>query len=120
MLSRPRAERATAGERHRAERLTLLARESGPENARAHQYGMRALNPHRNARDARARASLLRAESEELRSLSANDAAKFIETRRVERELAQQEAELRQQHLSSSDPMPTREPSRRPERGFGL
>ncbi len=115
-----RAERATAGERHRAERLTLLAREYGPENARAHQYGMRAINPHRNARDARARAALLRAESKELRSLSANDAAKFIEAKRVERELAQQQAEQRQQHLSSSDPMPTREPSKRPERGFGL
>src|SRR5690606_15073131 len=83
-----RSERTATGERHRNERLALLAREYGPENARAHQYGMRALNPHRNARDARARAALLRAESAELRGLPVNDAAKLIETKRVERERA--------------------------------
>lgn len=115
-----RAERATAGERHRAERLTLLAREYGPENARAHQYGMRAINPRRNARDARARAVQLRAESEGNRGLPVNEAARLIETKRVERARAQQQAEQRQRQLSSPDPMRTREPDSRPERGLGL
>lgn len=57
-------ERTTTGERHSSERLALLAREYGPKNARAHQYGMRAHSLHRNVR---ARATLLRAESEEIR-----------------------------------------------------
>ena len=41
----------------------------------------------------------LRAESEELRILPVSDAAKLIETKRVERELAQQQVEQRQQPL---------------------
>ncbi|WP_229780425.1 MobF family relaxase [Arthrobacter sp. BL-252-APC-1A] len=115
-----RTERAAMDERHRNERLTLLANEYGAENARAHQYGMRALNPSRNARDARARAALLRAESAELRSLSANDAAKLIETKRVERELAQQQAEQHRRQLSSPEP-PTRQgPDTQREPGIGL
>src|SRR5699024_1658967 len=39
-----RTERTTTVDRHRNERLALLASEYGAENARAHQYGMRALN----------------------------------------------------------------------------
>lgn len=96
-------ERAATGERHRKERLTLLASEYGAENARAHQHGMRALNLHRIVRDARVRAALLRAESEELRNLPANDAAKLIETKQAERELARKQAEQRQRQLSSPD-----------------
>lgn len=114
-----RFERASAGERHRTERLTLLAHEYGPEKARAHQYEMRALNPHRNARDARTRAALLRTERDELRSLSANDAANLIETKRVQRELARHQAEQRQRQLSSPEPS-SRRPDSQPERGIGL
>ena len=40
-----RSERATTSERHRNERLTLLTSEYGADNARAHQYGMRAHQP---------------------------------------------------------------------------
>ncbi|WP_229116615.1 AAA family ATPase [Parenemella sanctibonifatiensis] len=115
-----RTERATTGERHRNERLTLLARKYGAENARARQHGMRALNPHRNARDARTRAALLRAESEELRGMSVNEAAQTIETRRVERERALQQAEQRQRQLSSPEPLSRQGPGSQPERGIGL
>ena len=115
-----RSERATTSERHRNERLTLLTSEYGADNARAHQYGMRALNPRRNARDARARAALLRAESEELRTLPVSDAAKLIETKRAEQELAQRQVEQRQQHFSSPEPATHRSPDSRPERGIGL
>ena len=114
------AERVATGERHRNERLVLLASEYGSENARAHQYGMRALNPSRNARDARARAALLRAESEEIRGLPVNDAAKLIESKRMERERAQQQAEQRQRQLSSPEPVARQGPDSRPERGIGL
>ncbi|SMX94338.1 conjugative relaxase domain-containing protein, TrwC/TraI family [Brevibacterium sp. Mu109] len=115
-----RSERVATGERHRNEHLTLLASEFGAENARAHQYGMRGINPRRNARDARARAAHLRAESEELRNLPAIDAAELIETKRVERELAQQQAEHRQRQLSSPEPVSRRGPDSQPERGIGL
>lgn len=57
-----RTERAATGERHRTEQLTLLAREHGTENARAHQYGTRALNPRGNARNARSRSAASREE----------------------------------------------------------
>ena len=115
-----RTERTTTSERHRNEGLALLASEYGPENARAHQYGMRALNPGRNARDARTRAALLRAESEEIRNLPANDAAELIEAKRVERELAQQQAEHRQRELSSPEASTRPGPESRPERGLGF
>ncbi|MDA3147168.1 AAA family ATPase [Leucobacter sp. UCMA 4100] len=114
------AERATAGERYRNERLALLAREYGPENARAHQYGMRALNPARDARDARGLAALLRAESEEIRSLPVNDAAKLIQIKRVERELAQRQAKHRQRHLSSPEASTRQGSDSQRERGIGL
>lgn len=113
-----RTERATTGERHRTERLALLASEYGPENARAHQYGMRALNPSRNAREARTRAALLRSHSEELRDLSANDAAKLIETKQAEQELVQQQAEQRRRQLSSPEPPSHHRPNPRIERGI--
>ncbi|WP_111721113.1 hypothetical protein [Homoserinimonas sp. OAct 916] len=90
--------------------MALLAREYGTENARAHQLGMRALNPSRIARDARTRTALLRTESEELRSLSADDAARLIETKRAERELAQRRTEQRQRRLLSLALSPHRSP----------
>ncbi|TYR21050.1 AAA family ATPase [Corynebacterium urealyticum] len=115
-----RTERAATSERHRNERLVLLASEYGPENARARQHGMRALNPARNARAARARAALLRAESEEIRGIPANDAAELIEAKRVERELAQHEAERRQRQLSSPAGSMRRNPDGRSGHGLGL
>ena len=115
-----RTARSTTSERHRNERLVLLASEYGAENARAHQYGMRALNPRRNARDARTRADLLRVESAELRSLPANDAAELIETRRVERERTLQQAEQRQRYLSSPEPSTHQSPDSHREPGIGL
>lgn len=115
-----RTERTATGERHRNERLALLAHEYGPENARAHQYGMHALNPHRNARDARARAAMLRTESEKLRSLPVNDAAKLIESKRVERARAQQQAEQRQRRISSPEPSSRQGPDSPRERGIGF
>lgn len=114
------AERAATGERHRNERLALLAREYEAENARAHQFGMRGLNPHRNARDARVRVALLRAESEEIRGLPVNDAAELIESKRMERERAQQEAEQRQRQLSSPEPVSRQGSGSQLERGIGL
>ena len=96
-----RTERTTTVDRHRNERLALLASEYGAENARAHQYGMRALNPRRNARDARTRADFLRVESAELRSLPTNVAAKLIETKRAEQERGRQQATERARQLHS-------------------
>lgn len=107
-------------ERHRNERLTLFASEYGAENARAHQFGMRSLNPRRNARDARTRAVLLRAESEELRGLPVNDAVERIESERMERASALQQAEQRQRRLSSPEPLSRQSPNSRPERGIGF
>ncbi|RMX22356.1 hypothetical protein DYI20_10350 [Auritidibacter ignavus] len=115
-----RTERAATDERHRNERLVLLASEYGPENARAHQHGMRALNPARNARAARARAALLRAENEEIRGLPVNDVTELIEAKRVERELAQHEAERRQCQLTSPDGAMHRNPEGRSGQGLGL
>lgn len=119
-LEAARAERAITGERHRNERLLLLVRKFGAENGRAHQFGMRALNPRHHARDARGRAALLRAESAELRNLSLRDAAKLIEAKRVERELAQQQVEQRQQQLSSSEPPSHQYPDSQSKRDIGL
>ena len=51
---------------------------------------MRTVNPHRAARDASARATLARAEADELRSLLISDAAWRIEAKHAEREQAQQ------------------------------
>ncbi|MGP5055239.1 hypothetical protein ACTXJ3_09160 [Brachybacterium paraconglomeratum] len=47
---------------------------------------MRITNPRRDARDARTRAAMLRAEADELRSLPVNEAARRIEDKQVERE----------------------------------
>jgi hypothetical protein len=49
-----------------------------------------------------------------------NDAAKLIETKRVERERAQQQAEQRQRRLSSPEPSSRQGPDSQRERGIGL
>ena len=81
-----RAERNETQQRHTQERQVLLIRELGAEEAQRGQYGMRTVNPHRNPREARARAALVRAEAKELRSFPVNDAARRIQTTRTEQE----------------------------------
>ena len=89
--------------------MALLASEYGAEHARANHLGMRTVNPHRNAHDARTRAAILRAEADELRSLPVTDAVKLIEAKRTEQEQTRQRAAQRAQQLR--DPF-EREPRR--------
>lgn len=84
-----RTGRGATSRRHKQERFALLARELGAEQARGDQFGMRTINPQRAARDAFARATLARAEADELRSLPIGDAARRIEARRAEQERAE-------------------------------
>jgi len=91
-----RTSRGATSRRHNQERFALLARELGVEQARGDLFGMRTVSPHRAARDALARVTLARAEADELRSLPIGDAARRIETRRAEQEVARQrERQLR-------------------------
>lgn len=93
------ADQKAVRERHEQERWALLVSEYGAERARRDQLGMRTTNPHRTARDARARAALTRAEAEELRSLPITDAAKRLEAKRAEQEHLRQQAAKRAQQL---------------------
>ncbi len=86
-----RTGRGETSRRHKQERFALLARELGAEHARGDQYGMRTINPQRAARDTLARATLARAEADELRSLPINDAARCIEAKRAEQERTERE-----------------------------
>lgn len=83
--------KATLG-RHEQERLALLVSEYGAERARRDHLGMRIATPHRDARDARARAATTRAEADELRGLPITDAARRIEAKRADQEHARQRA----------------------------
>ena len=85
--------------RHKQERRALLVSELGADQARRDQFGMRTVNPHRNAQDARARATLARAEADELRRLPANDAARRIDAKRAAEEEAQRLAAERASRL---------------------
>ncbi|MFV4913123.1 AAA family ATPase [Microbacterium lacticum] len=85
-----RADQKATRQRHQRERMALLVSEYGAEHARANQLGMRTINPHRNALDARTRAALIRAEADELRSLPVGDAAQRIEAKRAEQERTRQ------------------------------
>lgn len=111
------AERKTTQQRHRQERTVLLVAELGADEARRDQFGMRAVSPHRNAQDARAKVALARAEAEELRALPMNVAAHHIEAKRAAVEYAQQAAAERAKRL---DPGPERIVNRRdgPTRGL--
>ncbi|WP_448390592.1 MobF family relaxase [Microbacterium aurum] len=93
------ADRDAMRVRHEQERLALLVGEYGPERVRRDQLGMRTTNPHRNAREARNRAALTRAEADELRGLPVNGAAKRIEANRAEQEHLRQQAASRAQRL---------------------
>lgn len=79
--------------------VALLVSVLGANQARRDQFGMRTINAHRNAQDARARATLARAEADELRSLPAGDAARRIEDKRAEQERARRQAAQRARHL---------------------
>ncbi len=86
-------------QRHQRERLALLTSVLGVNEARRDQFGMRVINPYRNARDAHERAALARAGADELRSLPVGDAARRIEANRAERELARRHAAQRARQL---------------------
>ncbi|PJJ55314.1 hypothetical protein CLV54_3204 [Compostimonas suwonensis] len=89
---------ATLG-RHEQERLALLVSEYGAERVRPDRLGMRIVKPHRDARDARARAAMSRAEAEELRDLPITEAAQRVEVRRAEQKNARQRAAQRARQL---------------------
>ncbi len=109
-----RTDRGTTSRRHKQERFALLARELGAEQARGDQFGMRTINPQRAARDALARATLARAEADELRSLPIDDAARRIETQRAEREQRRQRVAQRTRQL---DPFQRERPRDTPQQG---
>ncbi len=94
-----RSDRGTTLRRHKQERFALLARELGAEHARGDQFGMRSVNPQRAARDAFARATLARAEADELRTVPVADAMRRIEAKRAEQEKVRQWAAQRARQL---------------------
>ena len=95
-----RTDRGKTSRRHKQERFALLAREIGTEQARSDQFGMRTVNPQRAARDALTRATLARAEADELRNLSVNDAARIIAAKRAEQEQTRRLLEQRERQLN--------------------
>ncbi len=107
--------------RHKQERLALLVSEYGAERVRRDQLGMRTVNPHRDARDSRARAATTRVDADELRGLPIVDAARRIEARRAEQEHARQRAaqRARQLHDPFERDAPRSDPGREgPTRGL--
>lgn len=91
--------RGTSSRRHKQERFALLARELGAEQARGDQFGMRTVNPQRAARAALTRATLARAEADELRSLPPHDAARRIEAEQSMLERVRRGADQRERQL---------------------
>ena len=89
-------------QRHQHERRALLVREFGADQARRDQYGMRTINPLRNAHDNRTRAAEVRAEADELRSLPVDAAAQRIETERAEPEQLRRRAAERARQFHDS------------------
>lgn len=81
---------------------------------------MRVTNPHRRAQDARTQAAATRAQADELRSVSVNDAARRIEAQRAAEDEAQRRAAERARRLQSPLPMPRRSDphSQGPSRGL--
>lgn len=61
-----------------------MASEYGADRVRRDHLGMRMTNPRRDAQNARRRAAMTRAETDELRSLPVNEAARRIETKHAE------------------------------------
>ncbi|WP_256971525.1 MobF family relaxase [Microbacterium esteraromaticum] len=116
-----RSVRTATRQRHESERMALLTREYGAENARAHQLGMRAFNPNREARDARTRSAALRAQAEALRGLPASEAVRRLGAISAGQEQMRRQAEERTRRLGdpfehlSHRPSPDRD---RPARGL--
>lgn len=104
-----RADRDEKRERHEQERRALPVSEYGAEQARRAHLGTRVISPHRVARDAQTQAAMLRAEGDELRALTVNDAARLIEAKRAEQETQRQQVAERERQIS--DPF-EREPRR--------
>lgn len=100
--------------------MALFVREYGAENARAHQHGMRAINPSRIARDARTRASALRAQMKVLRELPIDEAAKLIEAAHADQERTRQQAAKREQQLRPFEHDPYRTQPGREGPALGL
>ena len=111
-----RAEREAMRERHTQEQRALLVSEYGAERVRRDDLGMRVISPRRDARDARTRAAMLRAEADELRGLPVNDAARRIEAKRAEQENQQRRAAERARQFG--DPF-ERDPHRHDPRRDG-
>ena len=114
------AEQKATRQRHQRERMALLVSEFGAEQARRDQFGMRTINPHRTAAEARARAALIRAEADELRNLPVTDAVRRIEAKRAEQEHIRQQADQRARQLDPFEHDPRRSDPRRegPTRGL--
>ncbi|CEG97208.1 Conjugal transfer protein [Propionibacterium freudenreichii] len=93
------ANREATLRRQKQERIALLVSEYGAERVRRDHLEMRMVNPHRDARDARARAATTRAEADELRDLPLTNAARHIEAKRVKQEHARQRAAERARQL---------------------
>lgn len=85
--------------RHEREHTALLVSEYGAERVRHDRVGVLMFKPHRKADDARSRATLVRAEADELRTLPVNEAAQRIEARNAERERRRYEATARERQL---------------------
>ena len=93
----------------------------GIDHARRDQLGMRTTNPERDARDARARAALARAEADELRVLPISEAAQLIDAKRAEQERMRQQVARRARQLrdpSERDPRRTDPGRDGPARGL--
>lgn len=107
-------------QRHKQEHTALLVSEYGADRVHRNRAGMRMTNPLRNAQNARARATMTRAEAEELRGLPVNEAARRIETKHGEQEhLRQLAAERARQFPNPFEPDPHRSNPRREGPGFG-
>ncbi|WP_263971101.1 ATP-dependent DNA helicase [Pseudoclavibacter sp. CFCC 11306] len=86
-------------ERHERERIALLVHEYGPTQAHRAHAGMVTINPHRQAREATARAVAVRQEVETLRALPVEQAAARLDAQRIAAEEAQRRAAERTRQL---------------------
>lgn len=91
----------------------MLVSEFGAEQARRAEFGTGATNPHRNSKDARTRAALIRAEADALRSLPIGEAARRIEANRAQQEQTRQQTAQRARQLDPFDHEPRRSDPRR-------
>lgn len=108
-------------ERHERERIALLVHEYGPTQAHRARTGMGTINPHRQAREATARAATARQEVEALRALPIEQAAARLDAQRIAAEEAQRRAAERKRQLRDPFERDTRrsDPERQgPTRGL--